>query len=321
MNNLQKANSWMTAHMPLLILCVLALGLVFPDQIGQLCPYVSAMMMFQTFANSLGSSIQDLGRVLSHPGPVLLTLAVLHLLMPVIAFGIGTVFCPDQPLYTLGLVLIEASPAAISSLMWMVIGGGSTELCLSIVLLDTLLSPIVLPITLRLLCGSVVALDTAGMIRDLLIMIVIPAAISMVLCRVAGKEPCARMKNRLSIFSKIVLLVIISANTTRCAPFFRELNGTLVLLTFLTLLLRILGLLIGWLISRALRFPYSTELTVTVNSSMRNNAVAATLAAQYFPAEVVFSPAIAPLFSQLFVSFTVRLFQRNKLSDGPSSDS
>ena len=85
---------------------------------------------------------------------------------------------PDQPLYTLSLVLMEGSPAAVSSLMWIVIGGGSVELCLSIILLDTMLSPVILPLTLRLLCGSVVELDTLGMIRDLFLMIVVPAALA-----------------------------------------------------------------------------------------------------------------------------------------------
>ena len=65
MNKLQALNTWMTPKMPLLILGALALGLLFPDQIGLLCPAVSALMMFQTFANSLGSSVQDLG-----PGPL-----------------------------------------------------------------------------------------------------------------------------------------------------------------------------------------------------------------------------------------------------------
>jgi hypothetical protein len=57
MNKLQALNTWMTPKMPLLILGALALGLLFPDQIGLLCPAVSALMMFQTFANSLGSSV------------------------------------------------------------------------------------------------------------------------------------------------------------------------------------------------------------------------------------------------------------------------
>ena len=291
MNKLQALNTWMTPKMPLLILGALALGLLFPDQIGLLCPAVSALMMFQTFANSLGSSVQDLGRVLSHPKPVLITMLSLHLLMPLAALGIGSMCFPDQPLYTLSLVLMEGSPAAVSSLMWIVIGGGSVELCLSIILLDTMLSPVILPLTLRLLCGSVVELDTFGMIRDLFVMIVVPAALAMVLCRLLGQSICAKAKQRLSPFSKLALLVIICANVTRCAPFLHELNRELVLLLCITLAMRLIGLGLGFLLSTLFRFPYPVELTVTVNSSMRNNAAAATLAAQYFPSEVVFSPS------------------------------
>lgn len=309
MNKLQALNTWMTPKMPLLILGALALGLLFPDQIGLLCPAVSALMMFQTFANSLGSSVQDLGRVLSHPKPVLITMLSLHLLMPLAALGIGSMCFPDQPLYTLSLVLVESSPAAVSSLIWMTIGGGSTGICLSTVLLDSLLSPLILPLTLRLLCGTMVALDTLGLIKSLMVMVVIPATAAMFLCRVWGRERCSHLKTQLALPSKLVLLLIVSANVTRCADSLRHLNISLALLVCCSLVMRVLGLTIGFGISRLFRLPYDTSLAVSVNSGMRNNSAAATLAAQYFPSDVVFSPSVSPVLSQLSVSLAVRLLQ------------
>ena len=183
-----------------------------------------------------------------------------------------------------------------------------------------MLSPVILPLTLRLLCGSVVELDTFGMIRDLFVMIVVPAALAMVLCRLLGQSICAKAKQRLSPFSKLALLVIICANVTRCAPFLHELNRELVLLLCITLAMRLIGLGLGFLLSTLFRFPYPVDLTVTVNSSMRNNAAAATLAAQYFPSEVVFSPSVSPLFSQLTSSLAVRALQkRQQKIDHPAS--
>ena len=183
-----------------------------------------------------------------------------------------------------------------------------------------MLSPVILPLTLRLLCGSVVELDTLGMIRDLFVMIVVPAALAMVLCRLLGQSICAKAKQQLSPFSKLALLVIICANVTRCAPFLHELNRELVLLLCITLAMRLIGLGLGFLLSTLFRFPYPVELTVTVNSSMRNNAAAATLAAQYFPSEVVFSPSVSPLFSQLTSSLAVRALQkRQQKIDHPAS--
>ena len=310
--NLQKVNDWVSKNIPFLILGALLLGLLFPKQLGVFSPYVSWMMVFQTFANSLGGGFRDLGRALTHPKPVLLTLGILHLLMPLIALGIGSALFPQDPLYTLSLVLVESSPAAVSALIWMTIGDGNTEVCLSTVLLDSLISPIVLPLTLRLLCGSVVELDTLGMIRDLFVMIVVPAALAMVLCRLLGKETCTKAKQQLSPFSKLALLTIICANVTRCAPFLHDLNGQLVLLIFITLAMRLISLGVGFLLSNLLRFPYPVELTVTINSSMRNNAAAATLAAQSFPSEVVFAPSVAPLFSQFTSSLAVQFLQKRQ---------
>ena len=310
MNKLQALNTWMTPKMPLLILGALALGLLFPDQIGLLCPAVSALMMFQTFANSLGGGFRDLAQVMAHPKPVLLTMLTLHVLMPVIALGAGVLIFPQNPLYTLSLVLMEGSPAAVSSLMWIVIGGGSVELCLSIILLDTMLSPVILPLTLRLLCGTMVALDTLGLIKSLMVMVVIPAAAAMFLCRVWGRERCSHLKTQLALPSKLVLLLIVSANVTRCADSLRHLNLSLALLVCCSLVMRVLGLTIGFGISRLFRLPYDTGLAVSVNSGMRNNSAAATLAAQYFPSDVVFSPSVSPVLSQLSVSLAIRLLQR-----------
>ena len=94
-----------------------------------------------------------------------------------------------------------------------------------------------------------------GMIRDLFVMIVVPAALAMVLCRLLGQSICAKAKQRLSPFSKLALLVIICANVTRCAPFLHELNRELVLLLCITLAMRLIGLGLGFLLSTLFRFP------------------------------------------------------------------
>ena len=56
MSVLQKISDWMTPKMPLLIIAVLAIGLLFPDTMGKLCPYITVLMCAQTFFSSLGGS-------------------------------------------------------------------------------------------------------------------------------------------------------------------------------------------------------------------------------------------------------------------------
>ena len=141
MTLLQKLLQWnrfVGAHFPWFVLACAVTGVLFPDAFSWLNgPITMGLFAFMTFANSLGSSVQDLARVLSHPKPVLVIMLTLHILMPLLALGIGSLCFPSQPLYTLSLVLLEASPAAVSALMWVVVGSGSVELCLSIILLET----------------------------------------------------------------------------------------------------------------------------------------------------------------------------------------
>ena len=308
----QRINRWMAPRMPYLIIVCLALGIAVPNVMGKLSPHITALMVFMTFSNTLGGSFRDLGKTLRHPKAVLLCMVSLHVLMPLLALGVGSVLFPNDPLYTLGLVMIEASPAAVSSLLWITIGGGNMELCLSVVLLDALLSPVILPLTLRLLCGSVVTLDSVGMMQDLVVMIVIPAALAMLLCQLKGKETCNRLKGHLSSLSKLSMLLVVAGNITRCVDDLHHLNATLLLVMLATVGMRVLGLILGWTLARLLRYSYKTSLTVTMNSSMRNMAAASTLAAEYFPSQAAFSPSISPLFSQLLASVAVRILQKKR---------
>ena len=96
-----------------------------------------------------------------HPLPVAVIFGLLHVVMPLITLGLGTLCFPDAPLFTIGLVLEYAVPTGVASLMWVGMSRGNTALCLSVVLLDTPL-PGGDPLTMKLLVGSVVELDTWG---------------------------------------------------------------------------------------------------------------------------------------------------------------
>lgn len=109
----------------------------------------------------------------------MVTLLILHLLMPLLAFGTGTWLFPDNPFYVTGLVLAFVIPTGVTSLIWVTIYRGNIVLTLSIILLDTLLSPIIVPAVLKWLVGSSVEMDVLAIMKGLLWMIVIPSRIGM----------------------------------------------------------------------------------------------------------------------------------------------
>lgn len=312
MKYLQRADDFVGRHMsPFVLLCV-ALGVAFPAFFAPLNHVTVALFAFMTFASSLGGGFREMKEVLFHPLPALVTLALLHVGLPLLALGLGTLLFPGAPLFITGLVLEFAVPTGVSTLLWVNMGRGNTSLCLSLVLLDTLCSPLVVPLTMRFLAGSVVEMDSLGMMKDLMVMVAIPALAAMALYQSTGGRVAQTWKPRLSPYSKLAMLLIVVANATGCAPFLRSIDGTLVRVTAVVLALCLLGYLAGYWAARLLRQDFPTLQTMTLNCGMRNISAGAVLAAQYFPGDVLFPVAISPIFLQLTSSLVVKLLRRTK---------
>src|SRR5690606_230523 len=108
------------------------------------------------------------------------TIAFLHIVMPIWAYFLSTVIFDDY-LLTIGFVLSVAVPTGVSSFIWISICRGHLALGLSIILIDTLLSPIVMPLLVKLVVGKTIDIDVASLMLDLLWMIVLPSIVAVLL--------------------------------------------------------------------------------------------------------------------------------------------
>ncbi len=312
MKPMQKLDGFLGRNMALLIVICVVVGVAFPGVFSPLNRLTVALFAFMTFANSLGGGFREMGDVILHPLPVVSVFFILHLLMPVLTLGVGRLLFPDAPLFTTGLVLEYAVPTGVASLMWVSMGRGNTTLCLSVVLLDTFCAPVVVPLTLRLLVGSVVKINTWGMMRDLLVMVAIPALAAMALYQSTRGRVDTTLKPRLSPYAKMSMLLIVLANATGCAPFLRNITPLLVVLMAVVFALCLLGFVLGYWCGRLLKVDFPTLLTMSLNSGMRNIAAGAVLAGQYFPGDVMFPVAFSPLFLQAVTSLAVKVLHATK---------
>lgn len=306
LQDLYRINKFVGRHMPLAVLGCLVLGLTFPETLSRLGGITVPLFAFMTFASSLGGGFREIGQVGRHPLPVVTTLLVLHVVMPLLTLGLGKILFAGTPLFALGMLLEYTVPTGVSTLMWAGIAGGNMPLCLATVLLDTLAAPFVIPLTLRLLAGSVVELDTVGMMGDLLVMVAVPALVAMTLYQTTGGRVAKTLKPKLEPFSRLALLLIIIANATRCAPFLQTITPALIMVIVVTFVLCVLGFLLGYWAGQAEGQPFPTQMTMALNAGFRNISVGAVLAAQYFPADVMFPVAFTPLFLQLTTAFMVK---------------
>ena len=311
---MQKLSQWdrfLGSYFPWFVLACATTGVLFPDTFSWLNGSITmGLFAFMTFANSLGGGFRELGRVFLRPLPVVVTLVLLHVVIPLLTLGLGNLLFPDAPLFTIGLVLEYVIPTGVASLMWVGICGGNTPLCLSIVLLDTLAAPVVIPLSLKLLVGSVVEVDTWGMMGDMMVMVALPALAAMTVYQVTGGRAAVTLKPRLALFAKLALLIVITANATSCSSFLRSIDRTLVLVMATVFLLCLLGFLAGYWAAKLLGLDFPTRATMCLNTGLRNISAGSVLALQYFPAQVVFPVAFTPLFLQFTTSIIVKVLMR-----------
>ena len=311
---MQKLSRWdrfLGSYFPWFVLACATTGVLFPDTFSWLNGSITmGLFAFMTFANSLVGGFRELGRVFLRPLPVVVTLVLLHVVIPLLTLGLGNLLFPDAPLFTIGLVLEYVIPTGVASLMWVGICGGNEPLCLSIVLLDTLAAPVVIPLSLKLLVGSVVEVDTWGMMGDMMIMVALPALAAMTVYQVTGGRAAVTLKPRLSLFAKLALLIVITANATSCSSFLRSIGRTLVLVMATVFMLCLFGFLAGYWAAKLLGLDFPTRATMCLNTGLRNISAGSVLALQYFPAQVVFPVAFTPLFLQFTTSIIVKVLMR-----------
>ena len=311
---MQKLSQWdrfLGSYFPWFVLACATTGVLFPDTFSWLNGSITmGLFAFMTFSNSLGGGFRELGRVFLRPLPVVVTLVLLHVVIPLLTLGLGNLLFPDAPLFTTGLVLEYVIPTGVASLMWVGICGGNAPLCLSIVLLDTLAAPVVIPLSLKLLVGSVVEVDTWGMMGDMMIMVALPALAAMTVYQVTGGRAAVTLKPRLALFAKLALLIVITANATSCSSFLRSIDRPLVLVMATVFLLCLFGFLAGYWAAKLLGLDFPTRATMCLNTGLRNISAGSVLALQYFPAQVVFPVAFTPLFLQFTTSIIVKVLMR-----------
>ena len=210
------------------------------------------------------------------------------------------------------LVLEFAVPTAVVSLMWVTIYEGNSPLSLSLVVLDTVLAPFLIPATLRILLGSAVTMDPTKMMRELVFMVALPAIVAMTLNQVTDGKVMKTWPGKLAPFSKLALMFVVTSNSSKVAPYIRNMNMQRVKVALAILVLAASGYALGWFVAYIFRKDRSTAVSMMYGTGMRNISAGAVIAAAYFPGEVMFPVMIGTLFQQVLAALFGKLLAQKK---------
>ncbi|WP_079525252.1 bile acid:sodium symporter family protein [Halobacillus hunanensis] len=301
---LETINIYLQKFMPFITPISVVVGVVFDEWLSLFVFLVPWIFAFMTFSGSLGSNFSDLKNVLRHPLSLIACLIVLHLIMPLIALGVGTLVFPGDTLTTMGLILSFVIPTGITSLIWVSIYKGNVVLTLSIILVDTLLAPFIIPLMMQWLAGSAVEIEGREMMTGLLWMIVVPSLIGMLVNQFANKGVTRSFESTLAPFTKIGIGAVVAINSSAVAPYLKDIDRKLLLIALIVFMLAICAYTIGYVSGKLMKTDQSTVISLTFNSGMRNISGGAVIAITFFPPAVAVPVIVGMLFQQVLAACT-----------------
>lgn len=299
MKYLYQFNQFIEKHMIFVAPSCLVAGILLARWLEPVSVIAPVLFFIMAFEGSLGTNFKSVGHVAMHPVSILAVLVILHVIMPLLAFFISTALFGDNPQVVTGFVLEALIPAAIVSLTWSSIYHGNAALSLSIVIVDTVLAPFLIPVILKIMLGKSVTINTGNMIVNLLILIALPAFLAMLLNQVTHDKAMQEFKPRLKPFSKMCMIGIITLNSTKAAPYVWHLTPTRILIALLMWVVVFAGFGVSYLVARLMRRNQADTISILFGGGLRNISAGAVIAVAYFPGEAIFPVMMGTLFQQM----------------------
>lgn len=306
----QLLNQFIQKWMPVLTPLSLVIGVLL-EKIGThflfLVPVLFAVM---TFISSLNLKFSDIKVFKQYPKTILSMIAFLHILMPLWAFFLAELIFDDR-LLTIGFLISVAVPTGVTSVIWVTISKGNLPLSLAIILIDTLLAPVLMPLILHLVVGESITLNTPALIFDLVWMIVLPSILGILVNEWTKGKLFEQYGKPMSLISKLCLFGIIMINSSAIAPYVKTIDLELAKVISVVLFLAVSGYVLSLVLGRLFWKSEADQATFIFNGGMRNIAVGVVIATTYFPSKVAMPVVFGMLFQQVLASIFYKIIRKN----------
>src|SRR5690606_20789854 len=289
------------AHPPLLA-WFLELGLVTPG--------LAVIML----GMGLTLEADDFARVARRPLPALLGLALQYAVMP--AAGLAAAELWNLPrAYAAGVILVCCCPGGTASNVVSYLARADVPLSVSMTALSTLAAPVATPLLATWLIGDRVDVDPSGLVRDTLLVVLLPVAAGLGLRHFAP-----RLTARLLPFAPpaatltIVLIVaaILGVNRTRLVE-----AGPALLAGVLSA--HAIGFALGYAGGRLIRSRRAAR-TISIEVGMQNSGLGVVLArANFADPLVAVPPALSSIFHSLLGSALAAVWSRRPVEEGEAA--
>lgn len=245
------------------------------------------------FGLGLSLTPADFTRVAQQPKAVLIALVCQMVVLPLVAFGLVTLF-GLEPLAAIGVMLLAASPGGATANLFSHLFGGDVALNVSLTAVNSVISVLTVPLITNAAIDHFGPDDGTGSLGvqfgkavQVFAIVLIPVAIGMTV-RALRPLFADRMDRPVRIASAIILVfVVIGAVASDRSG----MNGDLLTIGLVVALLCAISLTVGYWLPRLLGVPERQAIASSMEIGVHNSAIAITIAISVLDSTEIAVPA------------------------------
>ncbi|MEA5513256.1 bile acid:sodium symporter family protein [Nodularia sp. UHCC 0506] len=227
----------------------------------------------------LSLTLDDYKRVLIYPKAVVIGLVLQLVMLPIVGFGIASVF-PLKPELAVGVMILVACPGGATSNMITFLAEGDVALSVTLTAFSSLITVFTIPLVVNfamqtfLGAGTTLQLPVLNTVLQIAVMTLLPLAIGMVVNRYApGIATKANKPVRwLSLFFlSVVLTGIILQDRDNLIPY-------VIAVGWVTLILNVATMALGFAIATLAKLGEKRATAITVEVGIQNGTLAIAIA-------------------------------------------
>jgi BASS family bile acid:Na+ symporter len=277
---MKKVCDFVARWMGVMVLLVAALSLLVPASFLWLdTQAINPLLGIIMFGMGLTLSPHDFKIVLSRPKDILIGCLAQFTVMPLLAFGLSWALALPKEL-ALGVILVGCCPGGTASNVITYLAKGDLALSVGMTATSTLLAPVLTPLLVWLMAGTMVDVDTWGMLQSIVYVVIAPIVCGL-LCQRFLPQLTKAVVPYLPALSSVAIAMVVGIVVSHNAD--RLLVGGL-LVVVVVMAHNLLGLSIGFVLGRLLRLPRPKCVALSIEVGMQNSGLASSLAVLHFAA-------------------------------------
>jgi BASS family bile acid:Na+ symporter len=277
---MKKLCNYISKYMGAIVVLVAAVALFWPSSFLWVDTWaINPMLGVIMFGMGLTLSPQDFRIVFSRPKDIIIGCLAQFTIMPLLALGLSWAFALPKEL-ALGVILVGCCPGGTASNVITYLAKGDLALSVGMTATSTLLAPLLTPLLVLMLAGTMVEVDTIGMLLSIVYVVIAPIVVGLIFQRYLPKFTKSTVPY-LPAFSSIVIAFVVGIVVSHNAD--RLLVGGMIVV-LVVMLHNLCGLSLGYIIGRLLGLADSKKRAISIEVGMQNSGLASSLATLHFAA-------------------------------------